>query len=280
MALSRRIGRSRFTLLLLVLTSLTLLTLDFRGFGPLEQARSSVLSVFAPVGDGAANLFKPVGNLWHGAFAYDDLKRENDDLRAQIDDLQGQVTAGEVAKRSNQELLAQAKLPFVGDLQTVRARVTSGAVANFDDTIEIGKGSNDGIKKDMPVVTGTGLVGSVVQVSDTHAVVRLVTDTSFQVGVNALGSAFNGVARGQGTDNQLKATMDVTAAGRAGPDPGDPGHPRWPLPVGPAGGHGGRRQLRRRVAAALHRCRPAGRPAGPHVRERGAVGADPVTPAP
>ena len=211
MALSRRIGRSRFTLLLLVLTSLTLITLDFRGFGPLEQARSSVLSVFAPVGDGAANLFRPVGNFWHGAFAYDDLQRENDDLRAQIDDLQGQVTTGEVAKRSNQELLAQAKLPFVGDLQTVRARVTSGAVANFDDTIEIGKGSNDGIKKDMPVVTGTGLVGSVVQVSDTHAVVRLVTDTSFQVGVNALGSAFNGVARGQGTDNQLKATMDVTA---------------------------------------------------------------------
>ncbi len=211
MALSRRIGRSRFTLLLLVLTSLTLLTLDFRGFGPLEQARSSALSVFAPVGDAATSLFKPVGNFWHGAFSYDDLQRQNDDLRAQIDDLQGQVTAGEVAKRSNQELLAQAKLPFVGDLQTVRARVTSGAVANFDDTIEIGKGANDGIKKDMPVVTGTGLVGSVVQVSDTHAVVRLVTDTSFQVGVNALGSAFNGVARGQGTDNQLKATMDVTA---------------------------------------------------------------------
>lgn len=211
MALSRRIGRSRFTLLLLVLTSLTLITLDFRGFSPLERARSSVLSVFAPVGDGATNLFKPVGNLWHGAFAYDDLKRENDDLRAQVDDLQGQVTSGEVAKRSNQELLAQAKLPFVGDLQTVRARVTSGAVANFDDTIEINKGSNDGIRKDMPVVAGTGLVGSVVQVSDSHAVVRLITDTSFQVGVNALGTNFNGVARGQGSDHQLRAVMDITA---------------------------------------------------------------------
>jgi len=210
-ALSRRIGRSRFTLLLLVLTSLTLVTLDFRGFGPLDQARSSVLSVFAPVGDGASGLFRPIGNFWHGAFAYDDLQHQNDALRAQIDDLQGQVTAGEVAKRSNQELLAQAKLPFVGDLQTVRARVTSGAVANFDETIEINKGSNDGIKKDMPVVTGTGLVGSIVQVSDNRAVVRLVTDTSFQVGVNALGTAFNGVARGQGSDHQLKATMDVTA---------------------------------------------------------------------
>ena len=216
MALSRRIGRSRFTLILLVLTSITLLTLDFRGFAPLEQARSSVLSVFGPVGDGAANLFKPVGNFWHGAFAYDDLQRENDALRSQIDDLQGQVTTGEVAKQTNQELLAQAKLPFVGDLQTVRARVTSGAVANFDETVEISKGSSDGIAKGMPVVTGTGLVGTVVQVSDSRSVVRLITNTSFQVGVNVLGTAFNGVARGQGTDNQLRAVMDITAQAQPG----------------------------------------------------------------
>jgi rod shape-determining protein MreC len=215
-ALSRRIGRSRFTLVLLVLTSVTLLTLDFRGFAPLEQARSSVLSVFAPVGDGATNLFRPVGNFWHGAFSYDDLQRENDGLRSQIDELEGQVTTGEVAKQTNQELLAQAKLPFVGDLQTVRARVTSGAVANFDDTVEISKGSSDGIAKGMPVVTGTGLVGTVVQVSDSRAVVRLITNTSFQVGVNVLGTASNGVARGQGTDQRLRAVMDITAQAQPG----------------------------------------------------------------
>ena len=54
MALStRRSGRTRFTILLLVLTAITLLTLDGRGFGPIDSARSAVLSVLSPVGDAA-----------------------------------------------------------------------------------------------------------------------------------------------------------------------------------------------------------------------------------
>jgi rod shape-determining protein MreC len=214
LAFSRRIGRSRFTLILLILTSVTLLTLDFHGFGPIDSARSGALSVFAPVGDGAASLFKPVGNFWHGAFQYDDLKRQNDELQAQVDELHGQITSGDVAKQSLQQLLEQANLPFVGDLPTTRARVVSGAVANFDDTIEIDKGSNDGIKNDMPVVVGTGLVGSVVRVSNDRSVIKLITDTRFAVGVSVVGSSLNNapvqaVARGQGSGRQLHATMDA-----------------------------------------------------------------------
>ena len=62
----------------------------------------------------------------------------------------------------------------------MKAKVVSGAIANFDDTIEIDKGSDAGIKVDMPVIAGTGLVGTVVQVSADRSVVRLITDTSFQ----------------------------------------------------------------------------------------------------
>jgi len=221
LAFSRRISRSRFTLVLLILTSITLLTLDFRGFGPIDTARSHVLSVFAPVGDATSGLFKPVGNLWHGAFQYDDLKKQNDELQAKVDELNGQITSGDVAKQSLQQLLEQANLPFVGDLPTTRARVVAGAVANFDDTIEIDKGSNDGIRNDMPVVVGTGLVGTVVRVSDDRSVVKLITDPSFQVGISVVGSTVNnapvtGVARGQGSGRPLSATLDSGAPVRPG----------------------------------------------------------------
>ena len=46
-------------------------TLDFRGFGPIDSARSAALSAFAPVGDAATSVFRPVGNFWHGAFQYE-----------------------------------------------------------------------------------------------------------------------------------------------------------------------------------------------------------------
>ena len=38
MALAQRIGRSRHRLILLVLTAVSLLTLDLNGFGPLENS--------------------------------------------------------------------------------------------------------------------------------------------------------------------------------------------------------------------------------------------------
>ena len=242
MALSRRTSRSRFTLILLVLTSLTLLTLDFRGFGPIDRARSGMLSALAPIGHGAQAVFRPVGNLWDGAFKYDDLKKRDRALQEQVDQMRSDIAAGKVAEQSNQQLLEQANLPFVGNLHTVRAAVVSGAIANFNDTIQISKGSRAGIRKDMPVVVGTGLVGIVVQVASDRAVVKLVTDSSFAVGVTVLGSDANGspgvegVATGQGNDTQMSATVDTggkVARGDILVTRGESGSPYPPgLPVG------------------------------------------------
>jgi rod shape-determining protein MreC len=209
LALSRRVGRSRFTLVLLILTSITLVTLDFRGFGPIDTARSAVLSAFAPVGDAASSAFRPVGNFWHGAFEYDDLKRENDDLRSQLLEAQGQVTSDQITREQYQQLLTQLNLPFLGDLPTAKAKVVSGAIANFGDTIEIDKGTNDKIKVNMSVTAGLGLVGIVVQTSPDRSVVRLVTDSSFNVGVTSVPFNAVGVAHGQGTNHRLEAQVNA-----------------------------------------------------------------------
>jgi rod shape-determining protein MreC len=214
MASSRRIGRSRFTLILLVLTSLTLLTLDFRGFAPLDRARSDVLSVLTPVGHGAQAAFRPVGNLWDGAFKYDDLKKQNRKLQSQVDAMRSQIAAGAVAQEANQQLLEQADLPFVGQYHRTLAPVVSGPVANFDDTVDIGRGSRSGVQVGMPVVVGTGLVGTVVRVAPDRSVVKLITDTSFAVGVSVLGSqvggspGVEGVATGEGVSGHISASVD------------------------------------------------------------------------
>jgi len=208
-ALSRRSGRSRFTIILLVLTSITFLTLDFRGFGPLDSARSAVLSAFAPVGDFAAGIFRPIGDGWNNAFHGDDLQAENDRLRQQVDELQGQLTQGDVAKQSLQQLLEQADLQFVGNIPTTKAQVVSGAVSNFDQTIEIDKGTSSGIKKGMPVVTGRGLIGRVARVADNRSVVEMVTDGNFTVGFSVVGTNALGVAKGQGDASTMRGSVDV-----------------------------------------------------------------------
>lgn len=209
MALSRRTqsrSRSRLTLVLLILTSVTLLTLDYRGFGPLESARSVVLDAFAPVGDAAESAFDPVADAWNGATGYDELRAENEELRQRLLELEGELADGQAAQRELRQLQEQLELPFVGDIPTVKARIVSGGVTNFDDTVQIDKGSSSGIRTGMPVVAGSGLVGQVVDVGDGRSSVRLVSDPSFQLGVRVSGQPGLGIVAGRGDEVVLRAT--------------------------------------------------------------------------
>src|SRR3712207_5566661 len=107
MALSRRTsrtGRSRFTLLLLVLTSVTVLTLDFRGSGVVDDLRGGASTIFAPLRDAGAWVGRPVADAWNGVFDYGDLAEENEALRARIDALEGERADAEAAVRQLDEI--------------------------------------------------------------------------------------------------------------------------------------------------------------------------------
>src|SRR5689334_2051990 len=183
MALSRRSGRSRFTLILLVLTSVTILTLDFRGSSAVQGLRDNAAKLFTPVRGAADKVFHPVGNLWNGIWHYGDVKQENEALRRQIDDLQGQVDQNADAAKQLEELKKNDALDSLTQYQQVTARVASGAIGNFEHTIELDKGSSAGLQVGMPVLTGAGLVGRIVQVTSDTSVVKLITDADSQLGV-------------------------------------------------------------------------------------------------
>lgn len=219
MALSRRNGRSRVTLLFLILTSITVLTLDFRGEGAgvIDRVRHTATDAIAPVRDAADSVFSPVGSAFSGITGYDHLKDENAKLKSRIADLQGAQTQNEDAVRELRELLALDHLDWVGNAKQVAARVVSAPVSNFEQTIELDKGSHDGIKVDMPVVTGAGLVGRVVDVSGSRSTVRLITDPSASVGVRMARSSATGIATGDGAGRRLTVGfIDVNADVRVG----------------------------------------------------------------
>lgn len=206
---SRRSGRSRFTILLLVLTSITVLTLDFRDVGVVSDARHVVGRVLSPVQGAADFVATPFQNTWNGVTGYDDLEAENEALRARVDELEGSVAQNADAAVQLEELLDQVDIPWVGSISTATARVIQKPASAFSHVVVIDKGSRVGIRRGMPVVTGAGLVGQVVDVSADRSSVQLVTDPEFRVGVRLVTSQRFGTATGQGAGRDLRIDTGI-----------------------------------------------------------------------
>lgn len=210
----RRGGRSRLTILLLVLTSVTVLTLDFRGVGFLGDARRAVGSALSPLQGAAEFVATPFQNTWNGITTYDELSAENDELRRRIDELEGAVSRNADIAVQYEELVEQVDIPWVGELSTATARVVHQPASSFSHVIGIDKGADAGIRKGMPVVVGGresvgGLVGKVIDVGAHRASVQLVTDPEFRVGVRLVTSQRFGTASGQGAGRDLRIDTGI-----------------------------------------------------------------------
>ena len=189
MALAQRTGRSRHRLVLLALTAITLLTVDLNGFGPIESAQRIVRDVLNPVTSLASTVFSPVGDAWNSVFNYGDLEDENVALRAELEELQGAVIRGEADTQTLRRLLEATDLPYVGDVEQLTASVIRGSVGNFDDhVITIDRGSSDGIRTGMAVVTGAGMVGRIERVDNATSTVQLISDPSLFIGARLVGT--------------------------------------------------------------------------------------------
>jgi rod shape-determining protein MreC len=187
------VRRRRAVLALLVVLSLFLLTAYFgeSGNGGLHAVQRGAMEVLAPIQEGANRALKPFRDLfgWFGDTM--DAKSERDRLKAERDALRREVARLEVERSELEQLGAlqeQNTAGGLGNLEPVPARVIARSPSSWYQTVQINKGSSDGVEVDQPVVNGEGLVGKVKSVSDGNAVVSLLTDQEFGVSAVTLQS--------------------------------------------------------------------------------------------
>ncbi|MCU1391490.1 MAG: mreC [Ilumatobacteraceae bacterium] len=206
----------RRAIILLILSSVLLLTLDLRGNPLIDRTRSAFATVLSPFETAARVIANPIRNAWHGATDYDRLKKENDALRDQVAQQRGNDLAARAVVGDYQELLTLQGLTAA--YPSVTARVVGGAPGNFEQTVEIDRGGTDGIQVGMAVVNKGGLIGKITKVYDDRAVVRLVTDADYAIeckvsGTDA-GTAGGATAAGGTTsDGTSTTTADTTPSG-------------------------------------------------------------------
>ena len=218
MAVAPRSGRSRYRLVLLILTAVTLLTLDFRGYGPLETAQSRVRDVLEPVVSAVDVVLGPVAEVWTVMFSYNDLREENDRLRSEVDTLSSADIRAAARQDALDRLLAATGVTYVDGVEQIAASVLRDSVGNFDDDIvSIDVGHRDGVAPGMAVVTAAGLVGRVETVDTALSTVTMISNPNLVIGVRLLDTGDVGLGHGIAGE-QTKFVVDT---GLRWPETGD-----------------------------------------------------------
>ncbi|NGO09714.1 rod shape-determining protein MreC [Streptomyces sp. HC44] len=200
---------SRLLLVLLIAIAFALITVDIRGGedSPVDGARSAAATVFGPIEDGVSTAVDPVGNAIAAVRDSGDrhdrvaqLERDNAALKAKL--------GSDDRNRSRLKQLDKIlKTAGAGQYGIKGAEVIAiGAAQGFSWTVTIDVGANDGIKRDMTVLNGDGLVGRVTTVGPNTATVLLASDPDFTVGTRMEATDELGFASGQG-DRPLRVEM-------------------------------------------------------------------------
>ncbi len=212
----KTIRRRRLVLLGLVVSSLLLLTAYFgeSAGGGLHAVQRGVSGGLSPIQEGASRALKPVrdGVGWVGDTF--DAKAENKRLKAELAAarrVKADVNALSQEDAQFRRLLDMNERTQIQDMGLVPARVIGRSPNVINQVITINQGSSDGVRAGQPVVTGTGLVGTVGSVSGNSSVVTLVTDADFGAGAKVSESGIPGVVRpAPGAPRELR--MNYTEA--------------------------------------------------------------------
>ncbi|MFE5089298.1 rod shape-determining protein MreC [Streptomyces sp. NPDC056638] len=193
---------SRLLLVLLIAIAFALITVDIRGGeeSPVDGARRAAATVFGPVENGVAAAVDPVGNAI-GAVR-DSGARHNRiaELEQQNAALKTKLGSDDQNRNRVRELDRMLKKSAAGQYGIKAAEVIAiGAAQGFSWTVTIDAGSNDGIKRDMTVINGDGLVGRITTVGPDTATVLLANDPDFTVGTRMEKTDELGFATGRGS---------------------------------------------------------------------------------
>ena len=194
------------------------------------------VSIVAPLEKGIVRVQSSGSSVWHNYFYLRGVRQENRDLRDQLEQLRlEQVRLKQDADQAHRlQALLGFKEQFIG--KTTAAQVIGSSGNEHSRLVYIDKGSADGIRNEMPVITADGIVGKVLSVIDgSTSQVLLINDQQSGVGAILEQSRLQGVLKGRASGelviDKIMADEEVKPGDRILTSGGDRIFPKG-LPLG------------------------------------------------
>lgn len=200
--------RALMGLMVIVIALLTLKIMSLTGWeNPvLFPVSSTGREILAPAQEGISIINGGIRDF----FTYFDDKQqlniENEEMARKIAQLEDQIHVLKDQEQENlrlRELLAYRE-EKAANYQLTMAKVIGRDPSNWYRTIILDLGSARGIKTGMPVVSHTGLVGNIINVTSNTAEVLLILDSEAAVGGRIFENRIPGVVLGTGKSDLLE----------------------------------------------------------------------------
>lgn len=174
--------RKYIRLTLVVMAALSLLLLQHRrpGIGP--WMADGVATVTAPLQVVVARLHRGAVSLWSGYLNWKGMRADLDRLRAEVTALRLRQLRQDELDAENGRLRALLALRARLPVPTVGAEVMAREWIGFTAGMTINRGRSAGLERLAPVIVTRGVVGRVMELRHSSAVVQMVTDPASSIG--------------------------------------------------------------------------------------------------
>lgn len=145
------------------------------------------------------------------------LKQDNQRLYKENLELKAQISESKDISNENKELRKEINLLPKEEFNLLGAEVIIKDISNKNDWFEINLGSNDGLKKDLPIIAeGKNLIGFVDEVFPNQAKVKLINHPDIVINIATVETGVEAVARGEHGTSIIAENINQDAEIEAG----------------------------------------------------------------
>jgi len=199
----------------ILLISFILMTVNIKRSAEPTFLEKAVLWVVSPIQSAVTQTTRAVAETFDHYILLVNTSQENEDLKHRINELVKEKTLLEEEVRRLNRIYNLTEYQQEHEVESVVATVIGSDASQWAKTIVINKGSSDGVKENLPVVTEQGVVGHTIQVGSHSAKVMLISDSRSAIDALFQRDRVSGVVVGTGEDHcemkyvPINATVDV-----------------------------------------------------------------------